>query len=160
MNTCDCESYDCKGECCGVGNCTCTTVRSDGMPDMPASLAAVLAMLEPKRLFEMVTKTFKAMADRSTVEYAVFNTDRKYFDMDDEAERRLFFEPVRTFDTEEAATQRARVITAERNRQRNDSWHNKAGRYASHAQRYRGPVVVRKRTVIRSDWEDIGEPVQ
>lgn len=29
---CDCESYECSGECCGVGNCTCSTepkVRDD-----------------------------------------------------------------------------------------------------------------------------------
>ena len=22
--TCDCESYDCRGECCGLGNCSCS----------------------------------------------------------------------------------------------------------------------------------------
>jgi hypothetical protein len=29
---CTCESYDCHGECCGIGNCTCTT---DATPDGP-----------------------------------------------------------------------------------------------------------------------------
>lgn len=24
---CDCEEYDCAGECCGLGNCTCTPTR-------------------------------------------------------------------------------------------------------------------------------------
>ncbi|KUL36453.1 hypothetical protein [Actinoplanes awajinensis] len=24
---CDCESYDCRGECCGLGNCSCTAAE-------------------------------------------------------------------------------------------------------------------------------------
>lgn len=27
---CNCESYNCSGECCGVGNCTCTPVDRPG----------------------------------------------------------------------------------------------------------------------------------
>lgn len=31
--TCRCESYDCTGECCGQGNCTCTApVETEGDP--------------------------------------------------------------------------------------------------------------------------------
>ncbi|MEV5211400.1 hypothetical protein AB0K35_28390 [Micromonospora sp. NPDC053740] len=29
---CKCEEYDCAGECCGVGNCTCTPAPGDPHP--------------------------------------------------------------------------------------------------------------------------------
>jgi hypothetical protein len=29
---CICESYDCRGECCGVGMCTCSMVPGPGQP--------------------------------------------------------------------------------------------------------------------------------
>jgi hypothetical protein len=36
---CTCESYDCHGECCGIGNCTCTpaagSCTTDATPDGP-----------------------------------------------------------------------------------------------------------------------------
>ncbi|SCL16415.1 hypothetical protein GA0074692_0024 [Micromonospora pallida] len=30
---CDCEEYDCAGECCGIGNCTCTPDDDQPWPD-------------------------------------------------------------------------------------------------------------------------------
>lgn len=30
---CDCESYDCHGECCGPDNCSCTPDDPYGAPD-------------------------------------------------------------------------------------------------------------------------------
>ncbi len=30
--TCSCESYDCRGECCGIGNCSCTPTEGDDTP--------------------------------------------------------------------------------------------------------------------------------
>ena len=32
---CDCEEYDCAGECCGVGNCTCTPDRPIETVELP-----------------------------------------------------------------------------------------------------------------------------
>ncbi|MEW2442807.1 hypothetical protein [Micromonospora marina] len=29
---CVCEAYDCAGECCGVGNCSCTPAPGDPHP--------------------------------------------------------------------------------------------------------------------------------
>jgi hypothetical protein len=39
---CSCASYDCAGECCGVGNCTCTPASGDPHPrgDGPAPVLA------------------------------------------------------------------------------------------------------------------------
>jgi hypothetical protein len=48
---CDCEAYDCAGECCGIGRCSCTPAPGDPHPrgEGPAPEDALMAALYGRR---------------------------------------------------------------------------------------------------------------